>query len=268
MLSNHFSPKSSITATVQQLPAGIKIKKMFDFKNNLKITYPEDLFIAEQLIKLKYYRKKQLNHVNYDKIGKILILGGSGGVGRELIRELDIRNINYRAPSHHELDLEKLSLDSIMDYLGDFNPDSIINLAASSISDSDGILENFDKVFKVNLQANLVIIEFAKRLNKRINLVFLSSSSSTKGRENITLYSASKAALNSVVESLSEFMSRQNILINCIIPEKINTPLIKKLHKKDISDTELLDIAEIIDAILNYTYCDHYGELIHIRKGL
>lgn len=50
ILYDNFSALSSITATCQQLPEYAKIKKIFDFKVNLKITYPEDVLIAEQIL--------------------------------------------------------------------------------------------------------------------------------------------------------------------------------------------------------------------------
>ncbi len=46
-LKEHFYPDSPITSIVQQLPKDSKVFRNYDFKFNLKITYPEDLFIAE-----------------------------------------------------------------------------------------------------------------------------------------------------------------------------------------------------------------------------
>ena len=51
LLYKHFSAESPITATVQQLPANSKVMKFFDFKHNMKITYPEDLLHAEQMMR-------------------------------------------------------------------------------------------------------------------------------------------------------------------------------------------------------------------------
>lgn len=48
-----FKADSLITATSQQLPDGCTVMNYFDFKNNIKITYPEDLIIAEQLMKMR-----------------------------------------------------------------------------------------------------------------------------------------------------------------------------------------------------------------------
>lgn len=51
LLYEHFKAESKITATVQQLPPQRKVYKFADFRNNIKITYPEDMFLAEQLMR-------------------------------------------------------------------------------------------------------------------------------------------------------------------------------------------------------------------------
>ncbi|HCD42869.1 MAG TPA: hypothetical protein DEQ64_03845 [Lachnoclostridium sp.] len=51
LLHEHFRAESPITATSQQLPPQSRIYRNFDFRNNLKITYPEDLMLAEQLMR-------------------------------------------------------------------------------------------------------------------------------------------------------------------------------------------------------------------------
>lgn len=53
LLYRYFKAESDITATVQQLPSERKVMEYYDFKFNLKITYPEDMIIAEQIMKLK-----------------------------------------------------------------------------------------------------------------------------------------------------------------------------------------------------------------------
>jgi len=51
LLYNCFSANSPATAIVQQLPSNAKIKKRFITGNNMKITYPSDLPLAEYLMK-------------------------------------------------------------------------------------------------------------------------------------------------------------------------------------------------------------------------
>lgn len=51
LLTKHFKADSPITATGQQLPPEANVFRNFDFRYNLKITYPEDLLIAETLMR-------------------------------------------------------------------------------------------------------------------------------------------------------------------------------------------------------------------------
>ncbi|MDE5601534.1 MAG: SDR family oxidoreductase [Clostridia bacterium] len=262
-----FSPNRECTAIVNQMPdkSDVLLYKPNSF--NINITYPEDLFLAEQFMNIDYLRLSSAGKVHPKIEGKVLLLGGSGGVGQCIVNALKKDNVEYFAPTHSELDLQGLTIERIQKACP-FAPDVIINVAAAYANDSVNILESYDKIFDVNLRSNLVLIEYAKTLNKKVHLVLMSSSSSTRGRENLTNYSAAKAALNSVVESQGETLRAQNIIVNALIPEKINTPLIAKLHKTEISSRELLEAEEVVNSVMYYSITDEYGKLVHIRKGL
>lgn len=51
LLYNNFDSNSKITATCQQLPEACSLYCYYNFKNNLKITYNEDLHMAEFMMK-------------------------------------------------------------------------------------------------------------------------------------------------------------------------------------------------------------------------
>lgn len=164
--------------------------------------------------------------------------------------------------------LQKTDAHNLTNYVNLGKDLDVKKFAAAYANDEAGLVETFDKIFDVNLRSNLVLIEYAKQLKKRVNIVVMSSSSSTKGRENLTNYSAAKAALNSIVESQGKVLADMGIYLNAIIPEKIDTPLIGKLHKTVINKRELLDVDEVIDAVIEYSQVHEGGKLVHIRKGL
>ncbi|HPK40615.1 MAG TPA: SDR family oxidoreductase, partial [Candidatus Cloacimonadota bacterium] len=199
---------------------------------------------------------------------KALILGASGGVGTVIKEKFKELKVNILSPTREEIDLETVTVEALQEYCKDFKPDIIINAAAFSAKDDAGLVAMFDKLFSVNLKSNLVLMEFAVQLNKKVNLVLFSSSSSTRGRKDIALYSAAKVGINSLVESLANKMQEQGVYINAIIPEKINTPMIQKLHDGKVNERELLDVEYIMDAVVFYATTDTFGDLIHIRKGL
>lgn len=265
-LYKDFNENKQDTAIINQLKdkSNILLHKVNVF--NFKITYPQDLFLAEQLMRIDFLRTS-MHHATNTISGKVLLLGGSGGLGKAITQKLTELGIEFFAPTHKELDLYALTV-SELEKVCPFKPDIIINAAAAYANDEKGLISTYEMIFDVNLRSNLVLIEYAKTLGKRVNLVVMSSSSSTRGRENLTNYSAAKAALNSIVESQGHILSEQNILLNAIIPEKINTPLIEKLHKTAINKRELLDVDEVLDAILLCATTSDYGKLIHLRKGL
>lgn len=268
LLMKYFNKDSTATTPLHQLPETAKIYKYFDFKYNLKITYPEDLFIAEQYMRVVFNTGSDLYTAGLlDKNKKVLVLGGSGGLGKEVVKCLEEAGIRYAAPSHGELDLQTLSAESLKNRLGTFVPDVIINCAAATTVDADGLTAQFDRIFDINLKACFALIEYAESLKKPVNIVLLSSSSSTKGRENIALYSASKAGVNSLVESLSKKLAKQDIYLNAVVPEKINTPMIQKLHGK-IATHDLLDVHEVLSPIWYLASHKVFGKLIQVRKGL
>lgn len=267
ILYDNFDVASKQTAIINQMPLYAKTYFYQDNSFNFKVIYPEELFLAEQFMRLDYLHANECNYVKPNNIGKVLLLGGSGGVGLAIKRKLDELNLQYYAPSHKELDLYNVQVSDIQKVMP-FAPDVIINVAAAYANDDVPLLESFDMIFNVNLRANLVLIEYAKSLNKRVNIVLMGSSSSTRGRENLTNYSAAKAALNSIVESQGHVLAEKNVYLNAIIPEKIDTPLIEKLHKVSINKRELLNANEVVNAVMLYASADSYGKLVHIRKGL
>lgn len=269
-ISSIFNKDAHATALAHQASKHTRIYQYTYNHFNFKITYPTDLFLAEQFMRINFSTHSSIDEFDPTllKNKKVLLLGGTGGMGSELVKYFIKNNIEYLSPKLEQLDLSKATYDEFKAVCKDFNPDIMINTAAVSFNDSDGIIQTFDTVFAVNLKSNLYLIELAKELNKEVHIVVISSSSSTMGRVGITNYSASKAALNSVVESQSEVLHKQNIYLNAIVPEKVNTPMIQKLHKAYIDTRELLDVDEVIKVILKYSVNKEYGRLVHIRKGL
>jgi 2-C-methyl-D-erythritol 4-phosphate cytidylyltransferase len=56
-LYNHYDCESPLVEVTQQFPEGSKIELYFGFRNNMKLTYPEDLSLLEALIEYKESNK-------------------------------------------------------------------------------------------------------------------------------------------------------------------------------------------------------------------
>ena len=251
------------------------IYQYFDYKDigmvylnhpNYKITYPHDLVLFENLLKFSPYRFNEPNL----KGKNILLLGGSGGIGMAVAKALD----KYRprliyTPSHTDLDLSTDFIEKA--FVPPYNTmDIIINCSGIADKDTSFLLEHYDRTMDINFKANCQLIEIAKRLAKNgraINIVLISSSSATYGRDGLTVYSASKAATHSLVESQAHTLVQQKIYLNCICPEKVWTKLLLKLNPT-VDKREVLDPKEVARAILSYCDTTAYGQIVHIRKGM
>ena len=169
-----------------------------------------------------------------------LITGASGGIGKSIKESLINEQIEVISPSRSELDLS--SSESINDFLTNLSKsiDILVNNAGilkvgkhNELSSSD-----FQEILQVNVIAPFVLmskLSDSMKENKFGRIVNISSIWSQVSREGRSIYSASKAAVDSLTRSFALELSSYNILVNSIAPGYVNTELIKKNN----SQTEL-----------------------------
>lgn len=197
-----------------------------------------------------------------------MVFGGSGGIGSCLVQKLHSLGCIVDCPGSFSVNLEKFTdttffNDEVLDY------DFVFNCSGSYANDDAGILEKYDKIMTVNFKANLQILDFLIRKNKKpVSVVLLSSSAASFGRPNLTVYSASKAALQSMLESQAVKFMELGIRVNCISPEKVNTPLLSKLHGDNFELRDVLSPEEVVTAMLAVSCSENVGRIISLRVGL
>jgi ribitol-5-phosphate 2-dehydrogenase (NADP+) / D-ribitol-5-phosphate cytidylyltransferase len=219
---------------------------------NMKITTAPDLFIAERIMQFRdaIIRKPEVR-------GKtILVFGGSGGIGSEVVKQLKELGATVIAPKHTEVDL---SSDSIPSFLLKLKPDSIINCAGSLQKG----LDCFSEVMNINFRSAIVIVQYAKKvMSNGGNIVFVGSSSAMKGRKDFPIYSASKAALNNFTEGIAEELKEYNIRVNCVNPARTDTSMLASLNVTGGG----LAPSTVAEAIISYCDTDLTGQIVNIRK--
>ena len=169
-----------------------------------------------------------------------LVTGASGGIGKSIKESLINEQIEVISPSRSELDLS--SSESINNFLTNLSKsiDILVNYAGilkvgkhNDLSSSD-----FQEILQVNVIAPFVLmskLSDSMKENKFGRIVNISSIWSQVSREGRSIYSASKAAVDSLTRSFALELSSYNILVNSIAPGYVNTELIKKNN----SQTEL-----------------------------
>ena len=92
-------------------------------------------------------------------MSRILLLGGSGILGSEVLNQLRVRNLDYVSPRSSDLDIRDES--SLESFIADFKPNWIINCAAWT--NVDGAEDSFDSALELNSAAVKNIAEVAKK---------------------------------------------------------------------------------------------------------
>ena len=87
---------------------------------------------------------------------------------------------------------------------------------------------NYSDILKINLEAPIFLqksILKAKKLNNNASVVFISSIASKYSSIGNSVYSASKAGLNSYAKILAKEIANKKIRVNCVLPGMIKTGL-------------------------------------------
>lgn len=90
--------------------------------------------------------------------------------------------------------------------------------------------ENFDKMMNINLRGvYFTLSKFIPYLNDGASVVILSSVLASTVSAGLSVYSASKAAINSIMKTAALELAPRKIRVNAISPGAINTELFSKM---------------------------------------
>ena len=185
---------------------------------------------------------------------RILLTGGSGGIGKSIIEELSCEVIS---PPSNKLDLNK-SLNT--DELGVF--DGFIHCAGVNfVKPYDQVTpDELSKLFQINTFSFLQLCSQIK-FNDDANIVAVGSLYATHTKEGRIQYSMSKHALLGAVKTLALEMSDRNIKVNMVSPGFVKTNMTLENNSIDrinslndyipLGMTKPKDIAKMCSFIIN-----------------
>ncbi len=215
----------------------------------------------------KFYRSLITSNTNNQKEPVTLITGSSSGLGKELYYQLrqkghriisiDRDNTKNSNIDHFiQYDLSNLNnLEKIISiYLKKYNYyiENLINNAGVMINEEFNKvdLKEATKLMRINCDAYAILCNFVLRqkINERINIINISSSSSFSPIPKMSLYTASKAFINQFTLSLMAENSNEKINISLIIPGGMNTGFQKKYSIKERKG--LLNVSFVAEKII------------------
>ncbi|MFZ0451423.1 MAG: SDR family oxidoreductase, partial [Desulfatiglandaceae bacterium] len=147
--------------------------------------------------------------------------------------------------------------------------DFIINCAGDLLRRNVAFMEEdeWNYIYDLNIKGAFLLSRSALGYFKKQGfgyLLFVSSSSYTRGRGGYSAYSSSKAALVNFCQALAEEVSDSNIKVNVVSPARVATPLRYRNFGKEDSQT-LLSPKYVADRILMAFLMDTTGSVFEIN---
>ncbi|MGO4338839.1 SDR family oxidoreductase [Labrys sp. KB_33_2] len=122
---------------------------------------------------------------------------------------------------------------------------------------------DFDKVFDINLKGPYFLIQaLLPILANPASIVLNTSVNAHIGMPNSSVYAASKAALQSLIRTLSGELIGRGIRLNAVSPGPIATPLYGKLGFSE------QDLKSVADSIKGLVPAGRFGEASEIAKAV
>jgi len=216
-----------------------------------------------------------------------LITGATGGLGREIAKELAKENCNLFLTSKEEslkqlkTEIQEIKNEISIEYqLTDLRNDDEINSLVREVREklpqidilvncagenhrkpiSESTIEEYDSCMNLNVRAPFILSkEFSKDMVKNGwgRIVNIASSSAHNGFKNAAIYCSSKHALLGLSRTLFAELKNQNVRTFCVSPGSMKTRMAKEdeglLAEHDYNTfMEPNEVAEFIIKIISY----------------
>ncbi|GAB7189382.1 bifunctional cytidylyltransferase/SDR family oxidoreductase [Kineococcus sp. NUM-3379] len=231
------SAEPSFTATddcavVRAFCPEVAISTVLGSENNIKITYPQDFLVADQLFRLRTSPPVPSGGATL-RGRRYVVIGGTRGIGSAVTNELRNRGadvvavgrsagVDVRDQAGVERALADVArtrgqIDGVVVTAGVLLPGALVTAPAAGLAE----------MLEVNVlgSANVARAAHPYLALSHGHLLFFSSSSYTRGRAGQALYSATKAAISNLTQGLAEEWGHDGIRVNCISPGRTATDM-------------------------------------------
>lgn len=205
-------------------------------EQNIKITYPLDLQLADKLFQLKQdaVLEPEQELGTFFSTRNVVIFGGTDGIGRELgnvLAACGAKVFSLGRRSEIGVDVaDATSVQQAVDRVAEQSGriDYVINCAGDLVRKNVEFMsiDEWRHIYSVNIDgcfhvAKAIIPVFKQQ--KSGSLMFVGSSSYTRGRGGYAAYSSSKAALVNFAQALAEELDPYSVRVNVASPGRVQT---------------------------------------------
>lgn len=241
--------------------------------NNIKITYPSDIYLADRLFQLRTRQFAEQDISNRLEGKVVVVFGGGRGIGRNIRDIANTHGAIVKSVSREngvnvaDPDAVRATLRATLDAHGHI--DIVANTAGLLRT---GLLASqdyttIDEQITTNLRGSFVVAREAFDVMQTTggSIALFTSSSYTRGRARSSVYSATKAAVVNLMQALAQEYHPFGVRINAINPERTATPMRTENFGNE-PPSELLDAKHVATATLACALSDASGEVIDVRR--
>lgn len=246
-------------------------------QENIKLTYAEDLQIMDKLLQIKT-RKSSDYPLNTQTLAQLknkvmVVFGGTSGIGANMIRiaaahqaiavpvsrstGVDISDLQAVQQCLQEVKLRHGKIDYVVNTAAVLSRQPLANMDYAEVASAIAI--NYTGA------VNVALASFECLSESNGQLLNFTSSSYTYGRALYSLYSSAKAAVVNLTQALAEEWHPDGIRVNCINPERTDTPMRKRAFGVEPVNT-LLKSEEVATHSLAVLLSTTTGQIIDVRK--
>ena len=247
-------------------------------EQNLKITHPIDVFIADKLFQLGSQEPPTpLAAAEYAHrlTGQTaVVLGGSYGIGADIALMLrgfgaDVFSFSRSQTGTYVQRPDDVEAALARAHAATGRIDYVILTAGvlhkGLLGDSD--LETVREAIEVNCLAPVLVARAGIRYLRetRGQLLLFTSSSYTRGRAEYSVYSSAKAAIVNLTQALAEEWQPDGVRVNCISPERTGTPMRTKAFGDEPAESLLSSPAVALTSV-DVLLSGLSGEVVDVRR--
>ncbi len=193
---------------------------------------------------------------------KVIITGRNKTLVNEAVEKLGIHAKGIVSDTGNMDDVNRLAKEiSVISPAIDI---IFINAGVGKFNSAENMSEEmFDEIMDVNFKgAYFSLQQLLPLVNNGGSIIFNTSINANIGMAGASVYSASKAALISLIRNLSVELLHRNIRVNAISPGPVETPL-HTIHKLGITQEQLADMGQ---GILKQIPIGRFGKADEIAK--
>ena len=241
-------------------------------ERNIKLTYPEDIFLMERIFQLKTHEVPAISLEGLSE--KVMVVfGASKGIGKSIVdmakghgalvygysrkNGVDVRDYHSLEKVLKEIEEREGKIDFVV------NTAAVLRMGKLEDRELDEIYEEIDINYLGTVNVAKAAIPYLKK--SAGSLAFFTSSSYTRGRSLYSIYSSTKAAIVNLMQALAEELRDYGVRVNAINPQRTATPMRFKAFGKEPPET-LLSPEEVAEATLKVLLSNLTGGVIDVRK--